>query len=200
MLKGVAVSCEHGDDTFTTSLVFLETKTLKILNFEVIPVKDGELNWALNNYQSPESQRFNRIQKLDSQSIREHVSLFLADIDFYFVRDSLTLEILTDIFKIAKTRIYVINKIMSGVQGVFCLSCGNQRECCSIYDVVAMANLICNLQKDCIPKDLSVAAAQADFKFAADPRVYPVRYALKTADIEKCARFNTQTACSSDSE
>jgi hypothetical protein len=192
MVKGVAVSCEHGDDTFTVSLVFLDTKTLRVLNFEVAPITDGTLNWALNRYRNTES-RFIGIQKFDSHTIKERVLFFFTGIDIFFVRNSLTLDTLTDIFEIPKSKIYVINKNMSGVRGIFCLACGDQRECCSIYDVVAMANLICNQCKDCIPKDLSVAAAHDDFKFTSHTPIFPTRYTLKTADIERCVRLNTQT-------
>jgi ribosomal protein S26 len=198
MSKAIVVSCEQGEETFTIALVHLDTKKLQLLNFEVAPVKDFENNWALNKYPSRCS-KYDGLMKFDSKQIKERLHDIFCEADCYFVRNKLTLNILTGVFKVPKGDIYVVNNKLSDVYGLRCVSCGDQTQSCAFYDVIAMTNLICNQDAEVLPK-CTVAAAGDDFKFASEKFLYKTRYTINSAVKEKCVRLDTLTEASSDDD
>jgi hypothetical protein len=194
VMKGLVVSFEKGEDhTCTFAVVNLCNKTLQVFNFEVSAVLDEEKNWAMNEYSSIVSSRFSGLQKLDSDEIKQLMGAALKEGDLFFVRNTQTLDILTMVFEIAKDKIYIVNKKLTEFQGLACVSCGGHSECCVIDDVVAMTNFICNLERELMPMNLDIAAAEKNFMFKPQVNSFRHRVTLKTADKEQCLRFNTQT-------
>lgn len=199
-MKGVVVSCEHGEETFSCGIVHLDTKTLEIHNFEVAPVKDNVKNWALNT--QTVSSKIDGLLKIDSEEIKHRIQRILAGTDFYFVSNVQTIDILANVFKISKSNIYYIRKSLSEEYTLRCLSCGEESQCCNVFDVIPITNFLCNQHKEYLPDGLEIADACVAFKFESFKPMYKTRYSLFTADkIECISRYNTDpTSDSSDDE
>ena len=198
VMKGLVLSIEKGEDhTCTFALVHLCNKTLQVFNFEVCAVLDEKKNWAMSDYPS---NRFSRLQKLDSDEIKQLMGATFKEADLFFVSHIQTLDILTSVFEIAKDRIYNVNEEWSEFEGLACISCGDRVQDCVIENVVAMTNFICNVQRDCLPQNVDIATAEQNFMFKPQVNLVKHRVTLKTVDNkERCLRFNIQID-SDDSE
>lgn len=196
MSKGIVLSCEKGDEeTITIALVELETKKLQLLNYEVMPMKDPANNWAMNKYPTRYSKA--GLLKRNSKEIRDKLNSIFYDANIFFVRNKLTLNILTKTFEVQKSKIYVITINLKDEFGLRCVSCGDQTQTCAFYDVIAMTNLICNQDPTMLPK-VTVAPAGKDFKFPAMHKFsYKTTYTIKNAEQEKCKYVDTVTEADS---
>lgn len=194
------MSIEKGSEsTCTFAIADLSTKTLSLHNFEVIPVKDLKKNWALFEF-STRSGRYADVLKLDSDEIKKRIGKIFDSAQVFVVRNQLTLNILSDTFEICKSKIYVVNKSFPPDTALFCANCHDYIEYCVIHEAIGLTNFICNLNPSFRPPGLEVAQADEPFKFKALVNSQNSTVAIKTAQNDKCVRYNISSAGSDEED
>jgi hypothetical protein len=199
MTKGLVVSFEKGiAEVCTFALVHLDSKTLQVHNFEVAPTQDVTNNWAMNEHPCGNS-KYKGVLKLDSNSIKQRMSKIFNGINLYYVRNKQTLNVLTTVFEIPKSNIYIINQKLETFEGVKCVACSTHNsDSCAVEDAVSMSNFIYNL--DGLPINLELAAVEDYFKFKPHVQYSKLQITLPTADKGRCVRHGAEAYSSDSSE
>jgi hypothetical protein len=163
-MKGLVLSFEKGEDhTCTFAVVHLCNKTLQVFNFEISDKLDEEVEEYSPTISHPPGMPL----KWHSDMIQSFFTSILKKRDIFFVRNTQTLNILTSVFEVAKEKVYVVNKPLNDMYGLRCVACGDHTRNCSVFDVIAITNFICNQNNDTLPKHLVIADAGTCFKFDA---------------------------------
>lgn len=200
MRRGAAVGFEKSESSCCFASVQLETKLLSVLSFDVTPVCDETRDWALC-LDRPLSPRIKNLPIHTSIQIKEKISAHIKGIDVFFIRDVETLNLLTNVFNIDKSNIYIVKRKLNPTISLFCAPCNLSRyyENCCIDVVICISNLLSNLRPDYIPKDLLIAAAAHPYTFASTVTPFPQSCALLTADVTKCVEFENLYGSEADS-
>lgn len=190
MRRGAAVAFEKSESSCCFASVNLQSKLLNVLSFDVTPICDEKRDWALC-LDRPISTRFDNLPTLNSLEIKEKIAAHIKGIDLFFIRDSSTLNLLTNVFNISKANIHIVKRKLKPAVNLFCAPCSLSRfeESCCIDTVVCLANLLCNLRPECSPKDIQIAPASQPFSFPGSVAKFPQSTALPTADLTRCVAF-----------